>query len=243
MIELLINKNKVNAINYIGVDMFSKKLADKLDEYHLLKHPFYQAWNEGKLNREIIKDYAEQYYQHVKAFPRYISATHSLCEDISKRKVLLENLQEEEDRENDHPKLWKQFATALGADGKEIENKNQDAFTKDMIDNFFKQARSSYAEGLGSFYTYERQVPEIADVKITGLKQHYGVDTKEGLQFFEVHKDADVIHRAECEKLLDELSPEEQVKAEKAALTTAKFMWNFLSGVALKHKLPLECAA
>ena len=61
--------------------MFSKKLADKLDEYHLLKHPFYQAWNEGKLNREIIKDYAEQYYQHVKAFPRYISATHSLCED------------------------------------------------------------------------------------------------------------------------------------------------------------------
>ena len=243
LIELLINKNKVSLINYLGVDMFSKKLADKLDEYHLLKHPFYQAWNEGKLNREIIKDYAEQYYQHVKAFPRYISATHSLCEDISKRKVLLENLQEEEDRDNDHPKLWKQFAMALGADDKEIETKDQDSFTKDMIDNFFKQARSSYAEGLGSFYTYERQVPEVADVKITGLKQHYGVDTKEGLQFFEVHKDADVIHRAECEKLLDELSPEEQAKAEKAALTTAKFMWNFLSGVALKHKLPLECAA
>jgi len=223
--------------------MFSKQLADKLDEYHLLKHPFYQAWNEGKLNREIIKDYAEQYYQHVKAFPRYISATHSMCEDISKRKVLLENLTEEEDKDHDHPKLWKQFALALGADKHGIETKDQETFTKDMIDNFFKQARSSYAEGLGSFYTYERQVPEVADVKISGLKTHYGVDTKEGLQFFEVHKDADVIHRAECEKLLDELSPEEQVKAEKAALTTAKFMWNFLSGVALKHKLPLECAA
>ena len=57
--------------------MFSKKLADKLDEYHLLKHPFYQAWNEGKLNREIIKDYAEQYYQHVKAF-QDISVQHIL---------------------------------------------------------------------------------------------------------------------------------------------------------------------
>jgi pyrroloquinoline-quinone synthase len=166
-----------------------------------------------------------------------------LCEDISKRKVLLENLQEEEDRDNDHPKLWKQFALALGANKDEIETKDQESFTKDMIDNFFKQARSSYAEGLGSFYTYERQVPEIADVKISGLKKHYGVDTKEGLQFFEVHKEADVVHRAECEKLLDELSPEEQQKAEKAALTTAKYMWNFLSGVALKHKLPLECAA
>ena len=39
--------------------MFSKELGDKLDRYHLLKHPFYQIyWNEGKLNREIIKDYA-----------------------------------------------------------------------------------------------------------------------------------------------------------------------------------------
>ena len=65
--------------------------------------------------------------------------------------MLLENLQEEEDRDNDHPKLWKQFAMALGADDKEIETKDQDSFTKDMIDNFFKQARSSYAEGLGSF--------------------------------------------------------------------------------------------
>ena len=36
--------------------MFSKKLNTKLDEFHLLKHPFYQAWNEGKLSREIIKD-------------------------------------------------------------------------------------------------------------------------------------------------------------------------------------------
>ena len=131
--------------------MFSQKLNEKLDEYHLLKHPFYQAWNEGKLTREIIKDYAEQYYQHVKAFPRYISATHSLCENIEQRKVLLENLNEEEDRDNDHPKLWKNFALAMGADAKEIETKPQEKFTSEMIENFFKQARSSYAEGLGSF--------------------------------------------------------------------------------------------
>ena len=70
--------------------MFSKQLNEKLNKYHLLKHPFYKAWNEGKLTREVIKDYAEQYYQHVKAFPRYISATHSLCEDIQKRKILFE---------------------------------------------------------------------------------------------------------------------------------------------------------
>ena len=54
---------------------------------------------------------------------------------------------------------------------------------------------------------------------------------------FEAHKSADVIHRAECEKLLDSLSKEEQEKAESASLLTARYLWNFLSGMTTKHKL------
>ena len=217
--------------------MFSKKLNKKLDQYHLLNHPFYKSWNEGKLTREIIKDYAEQYYQHVKAFPRYISATHSICEDIEKRKILLENLQDEENPNADHPKLWKNFALAMGADPDKIENVKREWFTNDMIENFFYQARKSYAEGLASLYTYERQIPEIAETKIRGLKNFYGVTSKEGLEFFEAHKAADVIHRKECEKLLDALTEEEKDKAEKASVLTARYLWNFLSGMSSKHNL------
>ena len=217
--------------------MFSKELNKKLDQYHLLNHPFYRSWNDGKLTREIIKDYAEQYYQHVKAFPRYISATHSLCEDIEKRKILLENLQDEENKDADHPRLWKDFATEMGADPEKIETVEQEDFTKNMIDNFFKQGRASYAEGLASLYTYERQIPEIAETKIRGLKNFYGVTSKEGLEFFEAHKAADVIHRKECEKLLDALTEEEKSKAEKASMLTARYLWNFLSGMSTKHKI------
>ena len=217
--------------------MFSKELNKKLDQYHLLNHPFYKSWNEGKLTREIIKDYAEQYYQHVKAFPRYISATHSICEDIEKRKILLENLQDEENPNADHPKLWKNFALAMGADPDKIENVKREWFTNDMIENFFYQARKSYAEGLASLYTYERQIPEIAETKIRGLKKFYGVTSEEGLEFFEAHKAADVIHRKECEKLLDALTEEEKDKAEKASVLTARYLWNFLSGMSAKHNL------
>jgi pyrroloquinoline-quinone synthase len=220
--------------------MFSKELNKKLDRYHLLTHPFYQVfWNEGKLTREIIKDYAEQYYQHVKAFPRYISATHSICDDIEKRKILLENLNDEENTNGDHPKLWKNFAAEMGSDKDKIDDVKPDWFTKDMIDNFFSQARSSYAEGLASLYTYERQIPEIAETKIQGLKKFYGVNSEEGLEFFEAHKTADIVHRAECEKLLDSLSKEEQAKAEKASVLTARYLWNFLSGMTSKHNLRL----
>ena len=133
--------------------------------------------------------------------------------------------------------LWKQFALAVGADKNTVETVNQESFTKDMIDNFFKLARSSYAEGLGSLYAYERQVPEIADTKIRGLIDHYNVSSDEGLEYFVVHKDADVEHREQSAELMNKLSPEERKLAEEAGLSTVKMLWGFLSGLCEKHNI------
>ncbi|HJO21795.1 MAG TPA: CADD family putative folate metabolism protein [Candidatus Marinimicrobia bacterium] len=220
--------------------MYLKVLDNKLDEFHLLKHPFYVAWNEGELTQEILQDYAEQYYQHIKAFPRYISATHSLCEDIEQRKILLDNLSDEEDFEKDHPMLWKQFALAVGADKNDVETIKQADFTKDMIANFFRLARSSYAEGLGSLYAYERQVPEIADTKIKGLIEHYNVSSDVGLEYFVVHKDADVEHREQSAILMNQLSEEDRKLAEEAGMSTVKMLWSFLSGLCEKYDIKME---
>jgi len=131
----------------------------------------------------------------------------------------------------------------MGSSKEEIKSIKEEKFTTELIENFFKNGRSSYAEGLASLYTYERQIPEIAETKIRGLKDHYGVNSKEGLEFFEVHKAADVYHREACEKLLDDLSPKEQKKAEISALSTAKYLWNFLTGMAEKHNIPMQAAA
>ena len=32
-----------------------KKLNEKLDQYHLLNHPFYKSWNEGNLLGKLLK--------------------------------------------------------------------------------------------------------------------------------------------------------------------------------------------
>ncbi len=212
-------------------------LNNRLDKLHLLNHPFYVAWEQGELTQEILQDYAEQYYQHIKAFPRYISATHSMCEDIEKRKILLDNLSDEEDLNKDHPMLWKQFALAAGADESSLDLVKQEYFTSDLIENFFRLSRSSYAEGLGALYAYERQVPEIAETKIKGLIDHYNISTDQGLEYFVVHKDADVLHREQSEKLMLQLNKEEQVLAEEAALSTGHMLWSFLSGLCDKHDI------
>ena len=93
----------------------------------------------------------------------------------------MENLQDEENKDGDHPKLWKNFAKSLGANENQIEDVKLDWFTKDMIENFFHQARKSYAEGLASLYTYERQIPEIAETKIQGLKNFMVLNQKKVL--------------------------------------------------------------
>jgi pyrroloquinoline-quinone synthase len=83
-------------------------IADK----NLLKHPFYQDWQAGKLSRQSLQLYAAQYYQHVEAFPKHLRVLAERA-DESLKLVVLENLAEEENPAQPHPQLWRDFAAAL----------------------------------------------------------------------------------------------------------------------------------
>ncbi len=54
-----------------------ESLDSLIEKHHLLKHPFYRAWTEGKLSKESLGLYAKQYYQHVRAFPENLSQLES----------------------------------------------------------------------------------------------------------------------------------------------------------------------
>ncbi|HEY6051955.1 MAG TPA: hypothetical protein VIZ58_11940, partial [Thermoanaerobaculia bacterium] len=46
---------------------FLDALDSLVAEKHLLKHPFYVLWTEGRLSRENLREYAVSYYPHVAA--------------------------------------------------------------------------------------------------------------------------------------------------------------------------------
>jgi len=202
-----------------------------LTELHLLKHPFYRDWMEGKLTHAQLRDYAAQYQHHVDAFPRYLGAIHSNCGDPAVRKILLENLNDEEGvtHGEPHPVLWKKFALGLGDTGS--VDSTPRAAIRNVVDSFFACSRSSLAEGLGALYAYESQVPEIAESKIEGLKNRYGVTDAASLSFFEAHRTADVYHREALKKLLEELPENEKLQARAAAERAARALWDFLTDV------------
>ena len=217
--------------------MFIETLNKKLNEKSLLKHDFYQLWSEGKLNKEILADYAEQYYKHVEAFPRYISLIHSQCENLKDRQTLLENLIEEERGDENHPKLWRDFAFSVGSNQNKIDNTTQYKKTEFLVKEFFDLCKKSYASGLGALYAYEHQTPEVAKTKIDGLKKFYNLNSKEALKFFEVHQEADIWHSDEVSGLIDKLSENEKLEASKSASLAADALLGFLDGMMEAHKL------
>src|SRR6267143_48095 len=131
----------------------NSRIISRLDELvtkrHLLNHPFYQAWTKGALGIEPLRKYAEQYYRHVEAFPRYLSTIHSRCTDISVRQALLENLIEEERGAENHPELWLRFAEGLGVERDRVLNADAEPATRALVDTYMDLAgRQSVAAGL-----------------------------------------------------------------------------------------------
>lgn len=207
---------------------FSSQIKEAIRDLHLLSHPFYQAWTDGKLTQEQLQDYSVQYKPFVEAFPRFVSALHSHCEDETARMEILENLMDEEGktgRSAPHPQLWRDFMAGLGAkDGAEYG----EAALR-MKDAFLGLCRSSYAEGLCALYAYEYQTPEISKTKIDGLKKFYGLTDPRVFEFFTVHEVADIYHAKTCEKLIDAIPADKQAAALQAAREAAQSLWDFLS--------------
>jgi pyrroloquinoline-quinone synthase len=212
----------------------SAAIDRKVSERAMLKHPFYQAWTEGRLSLETLRAYARQYFHHVEAFPQAVSAVHSACPDRDGRRMLAENLAEEEGVEagkQDHATLWLMFACGLGESESGVRGQQLNRETQALIDTFRRLSRKSYASGLGALYAYESQFPGVASAKIEGLVDRYGIADEETLRFFRVHESADVEHSAICRALLDQLPEAEREEAIAAGEELAGALWNFLSGV------------
>jgi len=212
----------------------STAIDAKIAERAMLKHPFYQAWTEGRLPLATLRDYARQYFHHVEAFPRAVSAVHSNCPDRDGRRMLAENLAEEEGIEagkQGHASLWMMFACGLGEAPDAVRAQNLNPETEALIEIFRRLSRQSYAAGLGALYAYESQFPGVASAKIEGLIDRYGIRDEETLRFFRVHETVDVEHSAVCRALLDRLPEGEHAEAVAAGEELAGALWNFLSGV------------
>lgn len=234
-----------NANDYSASSRFETSLRDSIMAYSMLKHPFYQAWSEGRLSKSVLAEYAKQYYAHVRAFPTYVSAVHSRCEDLETRQMLLENLIEEERGTENHPELWLRFAESLGVARADVQNAELLESTKASVARLKALTQSpDYREGLAALLGYESQIPEVAKTKREGLKSFYGIAEERAVSFFRVHEDIDVLHQQIERSILTEKceNADEKNRAIASAGASAKALWAFLDGISAAYLAPAATA-
>jgi len=230
-----------------------QKIDSIIDARHLLKHPFYVAWTEGKLSKDQLRHYAEQYFHNVLAEPTYLSAVHfntphfhseSNSGDISVRQEVLKNLISEEYGEKNHPALWKTFALALGSTDTSLANAAALPTTSELVSTFRDICLNEpFYAGLAALHAFESQVPSIAAVKIDGLARFYGMDDPDSYEFFSVHQEADVYHSQAEWTLIERFAdtPEKQAEVVAATVRACEALWGFLDGIHEKYCSNLAC--
>ena len=221
------------------MNQYLDKIDNDIAVKHLLKHPFYLAWTRGELSKEALADYARQYYHHVAAFPTYLSAVHTNCDDQETRKQLLSNLIDEEAGSPNHPELWLKFAEGFGVSDVDARSAKKQPETKNLIDTFRSVcANGSTADGLAALYAYESQIPAICESKIDGLKKHYGFTDPQHYHYFAVHIKADREHSAAERKMLSAYIDNHNFESVKASVTRIlDALWEMLSGVCRRHAI------
>jgi pyrroloquinoline-quinone synthase len=223
---------------------FLAHLDNQIGTKHLLKSDFYLAWSRGELSIECLKDYAKEYYHHVKAFPTYLSALHSRLDDIHTRRILLQNLIEEEAGSPNHPELWRNFALAIGVTEDELTNHQPSAEINTLISTFRTIcSQNTIAEGIAALYAYESQIPEICVSKIDGLKKHYGAQHPSDWEYFTVHIAADKEHAAQERELLRNfVQKDNQNLINSSVNKILDLLQGFLTAMCHKHQIVTSCA-
>lgn len=211
---------------------FIKLLEKEIQRKHLSKHEFYQLWNEGKISIDALQGYAQQYYKFVSEFPRFVSRVHSNTPYEKERMLILENLNEEENASLSHAELWLSFAEGLGLKRNKI-NAEMLPETKKMLNQLRKLSSKDFLEGAAALLAYEAQIPDIAKLKMEGLKKHYNIKRRKALEFFRVHSKVDIEHQKTWKNIIARhvKTKEQKIKVRKALNKSLNAMWLMLDGV------------
>jgi pyrroloquinoline-quinone synthase len=185
------------------------ELDMRVQRWALLRHPFYQAWESGKLPVEALRTYAREYGSFIGQLPAGWS-------------LLLDEGTAQEEKE--HAALWDQFAVGLetSVDQPELPAVSGLVSKAGMLFSRLETA-------LGALYAFEVQQPETAKTKLDGLRKHYSLPTL-AEAYFEVH----MSNQHEAAKLLSQIAmlhPSDRAAALDACEQMSEALWNALTDI------------
>jgi pyrroloquinoline quinone (PQQ) biosynthesis protein C len=100
---------------------FHDQLVATRDKKHSKNHPFFELWAQGKLTREQTAFYCTQHYHFVGEFLNWLASQGSQIRERDVKNYLFENLGDEENPEDRHLDMLKDYVAASGVDRNSVE--------------------------------------------------------------------------------------------------------------------------
>ena len=206
----------------------------EIEKNSLLKHKFYQMWQEGKLTLEHLAGYSKEYYQLVKNVPHLVENT--LINNKSEKydNLIRSNL----DEERDHIEPWIRFASSLNVRFEDLKDYSGEPSTRKAVDSLLTISKASFEEGVASLYAFEKELPQISETKSKGLKQFYNKVDDDSHRYFTIHKEVDIYHAKVWENILNECSEDKHQEILNAVKISLAAQNNLLDSVYNKYVEP-----
>jgi pyrroloquinoline-quinone synthase len=205
-----------------------QRIDSEIERRSLLKHSFYQMWSEGKLTIDHLQGYSLEYFQLVKAVPKFV-------EGIAAKGVNNKEIAGNAKEEAEHVELWVRFATALGVPRNDLIYYDGAAKTNAAVAKMADLASGSIEEAVAAMYAFEMELPKISRSKIDGLKKFYGMSSEDATKYFEIHEEADIRHAQVWREILDKIPADRQDAVFEVAVESLKAQNMLLDSVQEKY--------
>ena len=217
---------------------FHDQLVAARDKRHSKNHPFFELWAAGKLTKPQTAFYCTQHFHFVGEFLNWLAYQGSQIRERDVKNYLFENLGDEEDPEDRHLDMLKDYVAACGVDRESVETSILLGGT-DQLQNWGWRMvyQTPWPITLaGMFIGLESQFLDICKKIVPALHQHYGFKPHaREIRFFEEHIHADEVHGSKGFAIVEKYCNTHELQAaairqvEEATLRRWRYMNNIYS--------------
>ncbi len=217
-------------------DLFRNRLIETRDKRHSKNHPFFEKWVRGELTREQTALYCVQHHHFVGEYLNWMAYEASQITQRDVKGYLFENLGDEENPEDRHLDMLKDYVAACGLDREEVERSTVLAGTEALQNWGWRLVyQQPWQAALAAmFIGLESQFLDICRKIVPALHKHYGFSAgAREIRFFEEHITADEIHAAKGFKVVEKYCTTEELQqlSIKAVDEATIKRWAYMNGV------------
>jgi pyrroloquinoline quinone (PQQ) biosynthesis protein C len=215
---------------------FRDQLVAARDKKPSKDHPFFELWVQGKLTKEQTAIYCMQHYHYVGDYLNWMAYEASQISQRDVKEYLFENLGDEENPNDRHLDMLKDYVAASGLPRDSVESSIVLPGTEGLQNWGWRMVEKKpwQAAVAGMFIGLESQFLDICKKIVPALYEHYGYKpSARAIRFFEEHIRADEIHGSKGFAIVEKYcsTPELQALAIKTVEEATIRRWRFMNGI------------